>query len=884
MALAGREKSMSFWWFVLASLMIVLTIWYVYDEAYGRRTWKKYAAEWEQMETDRLQKAIGAAQKQLKEEEIKKIAIEREKLAPMLESDEFAQAQADVKEKKKLLYDSSQNLQFAKADQDELFYVWKHAQHEGHPFEEYKKQYDELEQKIVKLKAEQAKAEADELAAEEKLAKLNAPYKALEAKEAEIRKKISQLEIQLKAVKDRGAPIEQFILPDLGLNGPVIWGNVDRCTSCHIPTLKAGNEKNKNPFKTHPHIKEIFGAHPVEKYGCVTCHGGQGRATQILGKPLEEGDYTHGYEHHWLNPLLRGDFVQSSCNKCHVQQLKLDMAPVYTQGKQVFIEYGCINCHNVKGLDWAPKSGPDLSKIKDKVYPEWMLAWVKQPTNYLPHTKMPQVPWKDEKDPIKAMAYLLAKSEPFNWKYGNHPGGSVDLGKETFQKVGCIACHNLDGMGGGAAPALDKIAEKTNADWIYNWIREPKNWSHDARMPSLRLTPEEAANVTAYVISHGSKPAEDAALRSALSDPKNIEAGFNVINTYGCYACHNIKGFEGASKPSVELSNFGRKDVTELAFGDAKIPETWEAWTEGKLVNPQMYVDERSSSFMPKPNIDDKQRKALMVFLKGQRQENLPKQYIAYDAQVEKGRQLVLRYNCKSCHMIEGEGQEVSKWITEGNFLPPNLASAGARLQTQWMEGFLRNPGDFPKVRSWLNIRMPTFGFTDEEIQGLILYFKKIAKVDTVLEEKPDYHITPEYKAAAETLIGPNNFNCASCHIIGNNYPAAGPTVWAPNLEYVHERIRPQWLKPWISNPGDLIPGIRMPGYYPEPNAGPKDVLGGDDSKQIQALVDYLMTLGKPGAVVSGEPAKAEPDLGPEATESQPSAKSGANEASSKKE
>ena len=105
----------------------------------------------------------------------------------------------------------------------------------------------------------------------------------------------------------------------------------------------------------------------------------------------------------------------------------------------------------------------------------------------------------------------------------------------------------------------------------------------------------------------------------------------------------------------VELTNFGRKDVSELAFGDAKIPETWEAWTQGKLTNPQMYVDERSSSVMPKPNIDDKQRHALLVFLRGQRPENLPQQYLAYDPEIEKGRQLIERYLDQACGLQPSE-------------------------------------------------------------------------------------------------------------------------------------------------------------------------------------------------------------------------------------
>lgn len=851
MALAGREKSMSFVWFLLSAGLLVLTAWYVYDETVGRRTWKYYAEEWTQLEEQRIQKEIVAAQKEIKPEKMKQIQMDREKLQFELESPEFQALKAEVAEKKVVLDRANQNLQFAKADQDEIFYLWKHALHEGHGHEDFQKQYQELETKIQGLNKVQVEAENSLAESQAKVTAVTEKLSALDAEEAQIKKKTDLLEKQLKAAKERGDPIEQYVLPDLGKFGPVIWGTVDRCTSCHIATFKPGYEKGKNPFKTHPHLKEIFTKHPPEQFGCVTCHGGQGEATQIDGEVFGPGDYAHGFSKHWLNPLLRGDFIQSSCNKCHVQQWKVDLAPVYNLGKHLFVNVGCVNCHSVEGLEWAPKIGPDLSKIREKVYPEWMLGWVRKPTSYLPLTRMPQSPWKDDKEIIQAMAYILDSSVDFNWKYGKFGGGDAAQGKEFFNKVGCIACHTLEGKGGVAGPALDRIAEKTSADWIYNWIREPKNWSHVAKMPSLRLTPDEASNLTAYLITHGEKPAEDQQLRTALKDPANVKAGFGVISTYGCYACHNIKGFENMSKPSVELTNFGRKDVHELAFGDAKIDETWEAWTNGKLKNPQAFLDERSTSFMPKPNVTDDERHALLVFLKGQRPERLPEKYRAFDPDIEGGRRMVNRYNCQACHVIEGEGQEVAKFISDPNFLPPNLATTGMRLQTDWMFGFLKNPGDFGKVRTWLDIRMPTFGFSDEEAQTLVKYFKKLDKVNDLLEKEPHIELTPEELSAAQKLTSADNFNCYSCHLGGPQTPAGGPSVYAPAFQLAHDRLRPQWINKWVRNPSDMVPGTRMPGFYPEPGTGPKDILSGDDEKQIEALVDYVMTRGEKGQTVA---------------------------------
>src|SRR5215831_14148096 len=116
MALAGRERSYSFVWFLLSGILVVLTLWYVYDEAIGRRTWKKYAAEWTQLESSRLQKAIVEAQKGIDPKELKRLAMEKEKAQQALEGDPYKKAQEELKQKKLELDVANQNLQFAKAD------------------------------------------------------------------------------------------------------------------------------------------------------------------------------------------------------------------------------------------------------------------------------------------------------------------------------------------------------------------------------------------------------------------------------------------------------------------------------------------------------------------------------------------------------------------------------------------------------------------------------------------------------------------------------------------------------------------------------------------------------------------------------------------------
>ena len=62
---------------------------------------------------------------------------------------------------------------------------------------------------------------------------------------------------------------------------------------------------------------------------------------------------------------------------------------------------------------------------------------------------------------------------------------------------------------------------------------------------------------------------------------------------------------------------------------------------------------------------------------------------------------------------------------------PPTLIGEGARVNPEWLMRFLNNPSltDEPKdmdrdgVRRYLHARMPTFYFSDGEIQKLVRFF-----------------------------------------------------------------------------------------------------------------------------------------------------------------
>jgi mono/diheme cytochrome c family protein len=106
-------------------------------------------------------------------------------------------------------------------------------------------------------------------------------------------------------------------------------------------------------------------------------------------------------------------------------------------------------------------------------------------------------------------------------------------------------------------------------------------------------------------------------------------------------------------------------------------------------------------------------------------------------------------------------------------------------------------------------------------------------------------------------LFSKDFFNCLSCHQQGDRKPEGPVEGWAPDLNLARQRLNPNWIIKWLQDPQKVQPGTKMPSFYP---GGPDNILGGKDDRQIEALRDYLMTLGRSSAAATvGATASARP-------------------------
>ncbi len=870
-----EKRSYSAIFLLSVGLLLAGAVWSVWDDNISRRPWKYYQAQFSEQEQARVRQEIAKEEERLAadstyQQVVKDLTAARERLRTGETAKRSAALEAQRLGVATRHNDLDLKLRIVKSRLEEAWYDYDSALLAQKPTDaarvriealdkdkaEIQKGFDDTKGQLHKIDKELAEVRAAVKGLEDKLKGLNAERTRLE-------EKLEALTLAVGPFRFPKIPkINQVVLEDFERNNfdkPV--ARVDRCESCHAGINKAGFDDAPNPYKSHPHRDLILGKHPPEKFGCTTCHQGQGAA---VNSP-EQG---HGEVHHWDYPLLRGERVQASCIKCHANVQYLTGAHGIARGQELFEELGCPNCHLVDGYEDVPRVGPYLRLIAAKVEPAWLVRWVTNPHAFRPKTRMPNFMFNQD-EAIAVAAYLLdsSKADSAKW-FETRPAPSgidpanpalVAQGKELVDSLGCRGCHGIAegespaqlGENKDVAPNLSRIAEKTAARWLYYWLKAPREYSPVSRMPSLRVSDDEARAAASFLLTLGQQR-PDPALTERLSRPEEIARGKSLVRKYGCFGCHDITGMETESRVGAELSTFGSKGLEELFFGNhTDIPETWDNWTYHKLKDPRTYATERIEQAMPQFNLTDADIRALRVFLKSRSDVKYPpKFYAASDVRGQRqvaGRRLIMRYNCGGCHIVEGQGGAIRVRYEESPQLaPPILNGEGAKVQADWLFGFLKQP---TPIRPWLKVRMPTFSFSDAEATTLVNYFGAVDNVQVPFVHVNEAEVPIAHIEAGQKLVEPDYFNCFSCHQQGDRKPEGPPEGWAPDLGLAHDRLNPEWIVRWLRDPQQVQPGTKMPSFYEKDEkgratGGPDDVLDGDNERQIEALRDYLMVLG----------------------------------------
>jgi cbb3-type cytochrome oxidase cytochrome c subunit len=259
-----------------------------------------------------------------------------------------------------------------------------------------------------------------------------------------------------------------------------IWvadlSRADRCITCHQATEYKGFEQAEQPYRTHP--PGPLTRHPIQDYGCTSCHGGQGWAIDT--------DAAHGEVAHWEEPLLsrslgeaytlagdRNALLQMNCNTCHRYDRETTGAGAINLAKKLVNEKGCRACHVVNG--YGGTIGPDLTNVGEKP-PEqydlsrlsgqrtafaWHVAHFKDPRALSPGTVMPNFNFSTEQAQALSMLMLSWRRTDVPARYVSgaprtDPRSPEELKAEEgmktgpggwFVQTGCFVCHSVSSLG-----------------------------------------------------------------------------------------------------------------------------------------------------------------------------------------------------------------------------------------------------------------------------------------------------------------------------------------------------------------------------------------------------------------------------------------------------
>ena len=515
-------------------------------------------------------------------------------------------------------------------------------------------------------------------------------------------------------------------------------------------------------------------------------------------------------------------------------------------GKQLFETRGCLACHSIGEGDQLQGGvfAANLSRVGEKANYDYLVRWIH---NARERTR-PYCPYEKK-----------------------------DIGPEDYAKKGLPYQFDLDHS-------------------------QCPNDGHELQvqnmtvMPSLRLAPEDAEDIATYLMTQKKKEPSDYADAAFMDDSALKQEGAKWIRHYGCSGCHEISGMEEEGRIGTELTYEGSKPIERLDFAlftevaqrggkdaepiknqedlarlpDGPAKEPWydhKGFFEHKLAEPNIYDQgkikgELEASRMPNLHLTKDQVLDLTTFLLGSQETSLPAsyQYKPGDTRrdIQEGWWIVQKYNCVGCHQFT-PGQKtilmgLKQYQDVQEQLPPKLLTEGARVDPEWLRKFLSNPAlsttdtNRNGVRSYLQVRMPTFSFSDNELRKLVRFFQALSQqpLPYIPEEVPV--LTAKENDMARSLFSSTAAPCLKCHQTGD--PNHDKIATAPNFLLAKERLKPDWVQRWITDPQAISPGTAMPsGLFKQVNnqwvfAGPTPPsFQGYDKDHRKLLVDYIFQL-----------------------------------------
>lgn len=422
-------------------------------------------------------------------------------------------------------------------------------------------------------------------------------------------------------------------------------------------------------------------------------------------------------------------------------------------GRSLFEELGCSNCHLSDSRSMDRRQGPDLAGVGGRLKPAWIRHWLDAPESFRPWATMPKMLSEAERGHVAAFLASLGSESITEPDFGEHHSRR---GRTNFQSLGCMACHT-------DALALAGLGSKMTVGRLREFLRHPLRYAPAGRMPSFHLSADEALDLAAYLALSTNESFE---LPTAGGD---ISQGRELVRTAGCLACHALEGL-----PTAHLA----PDLVSLEPN------------EGCLADAP-------STRVPHYRLTVSERDALRGFIGSYQQAPDTVPAPLFDL-----RRRLRQLRCHGCHEIDG--QPPTGVIAEN---APPLTDVGRKLNTAWIE---RAISSHQATLEWQQLRMPSYGAT--HAAWLAAALAKSAGVDP---QGVSPTLAGGDRQKGHDMLGvaaeKSGMGCIGCHGWGE-FPSLGEN--GPNLIDVGRRLRPQWFERWMRQPARILEGTSMPAYF----------------------------------------------------------------------
>jgi cytochrome c2 len=654
----------------------------------------------------------------------------------------------------------------------------------------------------------------------------------------------------------------KFDIKQINVGGVVI----DRCESCHLGAREPVKLTKKNmgwtgedasddaeaaAFVSHPD-PDLLKTHDPDRFGCSTCHGGNGRGTTSV----EKG---HGRYEHWLWPLYYNENVQAGCNQCHNRDRVLQGADVLNRGKNLFQVRGCAGCHRYEAFD---READALSNARQSI----KTLELQRDDRRREITQTGAA--ADAAASDEEATQLRKKAEALRQMISQ-----IDARIDEFDSQAKYLMQDVKKIG----PNLKEIKAKLRKDWIPVWLSDPQAFRPGTKMPTFRLEDDEIKAISAFLwqsaldVKPATQPQGDAA------------HGKELFKTLGCLGCHSINGqaidmgnqviggdfaanlsrvgeknnydyvVRWVHNPRQRLAPYSptlKRDLTPADYKKKNLPFVFDDDHSKSPVDGRELLIQ-NMTVMPDFRLSDQDTRDVATFLMSLKRPGVEYQNASFldDASLKAdGEKLVRRYGCAGCHEIKGMEDEQrigteltlegSKPIERLDFaLLQQPAMAGKDPMTgedirqpgrkEWYDhkGFfenkLRSPGiyDRGKVKApEERLRMPNIFLPDSDVTAITTFL--LGSVETNLPESIRYNPTGPKKSVQDGWWVAQKYNCMGCHnvLVGQDsilmglpmYQSAdGKEQLPPRLTSEGARVNPDWLLRFLKDPSQTTPAER---------------------------------------------------------------------------